>query len=311
MQVTFKAPADTVIFTGTFSVYEKPYFFTYLALSNEYQSTHLKVRNNAGIIQSKTTTDSFSYLTDRLAHSYDSFLEHYSEVNEQLNTQFVSTMEKVYLPYMSVSADSIVSEKFAASNNKFTEMHRQKILDLLIQAAKQYGSLKGFNVFNSSPLIFTNLEAKAHNRTAILTYDRITVEGLLNFVNYDISTPVRTTINSSHVHFSDKITFYYSQSDDLSNATCFSFRFKLRLKDAIKRYRVQSLTVETAFIANVNKSPPELTRNLEAFETPTGFSFNLDVDTLDEPFYFLVKHASKELTRNIDATVFGTKYADY
>lgn len=185
-------------------------------------------------------------------------------------------------------------------------MHRQKILDLLVQAAIQFGSLKGFNVFRVRPMSFQNLEA--HNRTAVITYDNITVEGLMNFVKYEFSNLTRTT-NNSLVNLSDKITFTYPESGDKVASLCFTI--KLRLQDSVKRYKIKSMVIETAFVANMAKFPPELSRNTEAFELKTGFIIAFDVDTADDPYYFVAQHASYDLTRAIDSLVFGTQYTDW
>lgn len=277
----------------------------YITTSNKYESQHLKARNRAGLIQSKTTTDSFSFLTEQLHHTYDSFLDHYAEVNNTIFTKFVTAMESVYLPSLAITADSVISPTFESSSIKFNEMHRQKILDLLIQAAIQFGTLKGFNVFHAQPMSFTNIKAVELNRTgAVITYDNITVEGLLNFEKYEFSTPYRTK-NNSLVNFSDKITFTYPESGDKIASLCFVI--KLRLKDTLRKYRIKSMVIETAFVANVAKFPPELSRNTEAFDLNTGFSIELDVDTEDAPYYFVAKHASYDLTRAIDSLVFGTQ----
>lgn len=279
----------------------------YVTSSNSYHSKHLKVRNKVGIVKSKTTEDSFSFLTEHLYHSYDSFLDHYTEVNDSIFPKFITAMEKVYLPTLAVSADSIITPKFSSSSTKFSELHRQKILDLLVQAAIQYGTLKGFNVFHVRPMYFTNIPAASRNRTAVITYDNITIEGLMNFEKYEFSTPTRTA-NNSVVNLSDKITFTYADSGDKAASICFVI--KLRLKDTVRKYKIKSMVIETAFVADMTKFPPVLSRNTEAFEMSTGFMVDFEVDTEDDPYYFIAKHASSDLTRAIDSLVFGTKYAD-
>lgn len=292
-QVYLNGTADVTIFNGFFKVLNEQYYFTYHTYRNVYRSAYNKIRTKNALVKLHHVNVSFQFQKEVFVHTYDSSLEHFSDINSTLFQVFQRALKDIYLPKLAAFTNIMFQSVIDASSRKLGEYYRNKLIPAVMEAADKFLRLKGNSRIEFTPITFVIPGRKKR----IFLY-RTVFDGILNYDKYIISDSKRNLIDSV-LYMSDTLTLYYNKTGEKQGAMTV-IKSMTHKSQTEKKFSIQTIIIESAYKVNIKSYPAHahFDYNTSSF-TKLGFYVKINFYEQTEIFDFAVKHAAKEIAMAI------------
>lgn len=292
-QVYLNDTADVTIFNGFLKVLDEQYYFTYHTYKNVYHSAYNKIRTKNALVKLHHVNVSFQFQKEVFVHTYDSSLEHYSDIDGTLFQVFQRALKDVYLPKLAALTNIMFQSEIDASSRKLGEHYRNKLIPIVMETADKFLRLKGNSRIEFTPIVYVIPGRKKR----IFLY-RTIFDGILNYEKYIISDSKRNLVDSV-LYMSDTLTLYYNETGE-KQGTMTVIKSMTHKSQTEQKFSIQKIIIESAYKVKINSylAHAHSDYNTSTF-TKLGFYVRINFYQQTENIDFVVKHAAKEIAMAI------------
>lgn len=273
----------------------------------------MEIRRNRISEEVNFSKRSLSFDKEEYVHTYDSSYENSSSIISILSDDIPNKIVPYVLFDLSQhNAEDLINQALNLEIG-FLKKSDEFILAGLTKSALAYykGYLQANNksdTFKATDLSY-GIDSPSSPREFRQKIQDITLKGFLNYENDPKFVYSNTSISDGGrlYNLSQGVEFTYAEQGEKQAVVSFYTSDARHDRQYFKELKVQSITIISEYVGELNKKPAKVYRNKDVFFNKAGFLIRFEIyGGIENPFYDnAVKHLGNDIVRSIQSVIEG------